>query len=296
MKQPRRDNNMDKDFGGTFRKLREGKNIKISAVCDSSISKSMISKFERNISSISISKFFYLLDKIHVRPAEYDLALNEFYPDGFQMLLSDATHYFFEKNTHMLQILSDKELTFYQEEKRQMSLLNHLMIEVMIAMLEERPLSKDKDFSPITSYLFNCENWGYYELVLYGNTMGRMKIENVLLFSKNLPSKTLLMSDSGQLYSIYINLMTNTLSLCINSKLKKDAEYFLKALDQLEIDDTMLFEKLLLKYYRGLYNIQFSQNPMEGRKAVSECLTILKTLNSSNLYLIFKNEVDSIQI
>lgn len=276
-----------KDFGGTFRKLREGKNLSISSISDDNISKSMISKFERNQSDISVSRFFHLLNKINVRPPEFEITLNEFYADGFQMLLSDVTAYSMEGNTRKLKALSDRELGIYYENKNTINKLNHLMIEVMISMVENKELPADKDFSYITNYLFNCEYWSYYELVLYGNTMGKMDIEKVLIFSKHIPSKTLLMKDAGNLYAICINLIMNTISIFIENGYQNESRYFLVVLDQLDIEETMIFEKVLHKYYEGLHRIKFEENSSSGKEMLNESLSIFKILDCQNLYDIF---------
>lgn len=283
---------IQKKYGEAFKSLRENKNITITSISDEFVSKSMISKFENNQSNISAYKLFHLLNKIQVKSSEYELALNDYYPDGFQMLLSDATSYFLEKNAHMLRILSENELNIFKENKNKMNYLNHLMLEVMVSMVEDCDLPSDKDFSQIGAYLFVCDNWGYYELVLYGNAMGRMPIDQVLIFSRNLPSKTLLMSDATSLFPIYINLITNTISLCIEHNLSVEAKYFLKALSNLDIDETMLFERMLYKYYEGLYMIKFEENSRSGHEAIKNVLFLLQSLQCTKLYDIFLQEYE----
>ncbi|EGF47781.1 transcriptional regulator xre family protein, partial [Lacticaseibacillus rhamnosus MTCC 5462] len=69
-----------KNFGATFRYLREARGISLSSLADDVVSKGMISKFENGTSDLSTTRFFHLLDAIYVTPYEFMIVMNHFEP------------------------------------------------------------------------------------------------------------------------------------------------------------------------------------------------------------------------
>ena len=62
---------MKSNFGQTLRKIRKSKNISITQLEDSCLSKSQISRFERGESEISCIRLINLLNKLNVTIDEF---------------------------------------------------------------------------------------------------------------------------------------------------------------------------------------------------------------------------------
>lgn len=280
---------MNNNFGSFFRKIRTDKNISISSLSDEYISKGMISKFERNESEISVSRFFHLLDKIRVRPIEFELAKNHYYPSGFESLLHHIQQYVLEKNYVKLKKIADSELEDWNQTSDVYSYLNYIMVIALINSHDQKDTAQEHiDF--LINYLFKCENWGYYELILYSNSMSILPIETILIFSKSIPQKTLLLKDSGRLFEISINTLVNTLILCIEHNRETEGLFFIKIIEGLDMRETMIFERMLFNIYKGVFLSKFNINKVEGTKLIKNSLLILQFAGCDNLYEILLDD------
>ncbi len=274
---------MKTNYGSFFRKLRLDKNISISSLADEFISKGMISKFERDESEISVSRFFHLLDKIHVRAAEFDLAKNMFNPTGFESLLRKIQMYVIEENYGKLEKLAMIEFTNWQKSKDSYSYLNFIMVTAIINGHKKKEISQE-DLDFLTNYLFKCENWGLYELTLYTNSISVLPINTILVFSKSLPQKILLLKDSASILDTAINAIINTLILCIEHDKVEEGLFFIKVLDDFPLSEVMLFERMLFHVYKGIFFAKFTDKKQYGEKLIQDSLLILKLANCNNLY------------
>lgn len=279
----KRRKNMDTNFGPFFRKIRMDKNISISSLADEHISKGMISKFERNDSEISVSRFFHLLEKVRVRPIEFELAKNYYHPSGFEALLHQVQKCVLEGNQTKLKKLADFEFDEWQQTNDMYSRLNYVMLTALLNIYSPVELDQNHlDF--LSNYLFKCENWGYYETVLYSNSMSILPIETTLVFSKSIPQKTLLLKDSGRLFEISINVLVNTLILCIEHNREAEGLFFIKIIDGLGMAETLIFERMLFNVYKGVFFTKFNVNKLEGEKLTQNALLILQLAGCESLY------------
>lgn len=271
------------NYGSFFRQLRVNKNLSISSLADEYISKGMISKFERNESDISVSRFFHLLEKIQVRPAEFDLAKNKYHSTGFEILLKDIQKHTISENYDQLKKLAEKEHALWQQHKQVPSYLNYVML---LAILSESQKEKieQKHLDFLINYLFKCENWGLYELILYANSMSVLPIDTILAFSKSLPQKILLFKDSTNLLNTAINAIINTLILCIEHGKTKEGLFFIDVLDDFPISEVMIFERMLFHVYKGIFFAKFTAEKEYGSQLIQDSLQILKLAGSNNLY------------
>lgn len=274
---------MDRDYGRFFRQLRTDKNISISSLADEYISKGMISKFERNESEISVSRFFHLLDKIRVRPTEFELAKNKYSPTGFESLLHQVQKESLAGNFKKLEKIGEEEFANWSNTKDIYSYLNYLMITALIKNSQGEKI-KAEELNFLMNYLFKCENWGLYELTLYTNSMSALPIETVLIFSKALPQKILMLRDSGKILEICINTIINTLVLCIEYEKVKEGIFFIKILENFNLSEVMLFERMLFNVYKGIFLMKFTDEKQDGKQLLDGSLSMLQFANCNNLY------------
>lgn len=274
---------MESNYGTFFRKLRTDKNISISSLADEYISKAMISKFERNKSEISVSRFFHLLNKIRVRPNEFELAKNMYNHSGFEALLREIQKYVLDENYVKLKKLADFELEKWNKTSNIYSYLNYIMLTAIVNNHNDvQTEAKHIDF--LINYLFKCENWGLYELILYSNSMSILPIETILAFSKSLPQKLLLLKDASNILEMAINTIINTLILCIEHDREEEGFFFIKVIEDFSLSETMIFERMLFNLYKGIFIVKFSDDKQLGHKLINDSLSILKLAGCDNLY------------
>lgn len=286
---------MKYNYGSVFRILRENKNISISSLADEYISKGMISKFERDTSDISVSRFFHLLEKIKISPDEFFFSKNQYKSEGFNELLSIIQKCVLTNNITKLKNTLKTETNKYKETANQYYKLNCIMLAAVIMNMENnKNVISDENLHILTNYLFKCENWGYYELTLYANSMSALPINSIIAFSKSLPQKILSMKSSNKILELGFNVILNTLDLCMRFNKKETAKYFLDSLENLNLPETMLFEHTLLKLYKGIYITKFKIDYPEDNNLIEEALTIFKLAGSIELHAIFSKNVQEL--
>ncbi|MBR7927699.1 hypothetical protein KBI51_05860 [Aerococcaceae bacterium zg-ZUI334] len=280
------------NLGLYFRIIRESKNISLSSLADDQISKGMLSKFERGDSDISITRFFHLLEKIKVSPNEFFFLKNQYKADGFEEILSTIQASALSGNTKKLVLLLDMESKAYSAHGDKYNQLNIIMIKaVLYGMGNSDYKLNSQELDYILDYLFRCENWGLYELILYGNSMGALPLESVISFSKSVPQKILLMTDSGKMLEIGFNVILNSLSLCIENNYRESAQYFVTSLESLELPEVMLFENTLLRLYKGAFLKKFNINIAVGNQLIEDSLSIFRLANCLDLHDLFSKNI-----
>ncbi|MBS4456973.1 Rgg family transcriptional regulator [Tuanshanicoccus lijuaniae] len=285
------------NLGFYFRTIRESKNISISSLADEYISKGMISKFEREESDISTTRFFHLLEKIKISPNEYFFLKNQYKSDDFEEILTTIQQCVLSGNTKKLVLLLDKENTAFTLHENKFHKLNCIMIKAVLKEISANQYQIDsEEIEFIIDYLFRCENWYHYEMILYANSMGALPIESIIAFSKNIPQKIMLMKNSGKMLEIGFNVILNTLGLCIKNNYKDAAHYFLSSLDNLTMPEVMLFEHTLLRLYKGAFLKKFAIDITEGDKLITDSLLVFQLTQCTELYDIFFNTVNEILV
>lgn len=286
---------MNEQYGSLFRVLRENKNLSLSSLADDYISKGMISKFERNECDISVSRFFHLLEKIKVKPSEFFLTKHQYKTEGFGKLLTIIQQSVLSGNIKKLQRTLQHEINHYHHAPDIYGRLNCIMLTAIIHALDAtNPAVSEDDLAIIHDYLFKCENWGHYELILYANSMAAFPIESVIAFSKSLPQKILLMREVDKILEIGFNTLLNTLDLCLRFQQKEAAQYFLVSLEHLNLPETMLFERTLLKLYTGAYHSKFNGIDYRENPSIQEALMILKLADCFELHAIFLRNIEEL--
>lgn len=78
---------MDKSYGYRLKKMRETKNLTLEQVSGSVMSVSQLSKFERGLCDITISKLSLVLKNMYVSLEEYVYGVNEYKMNEFDLYL-----------------------------------------------------------------------------------------------------------------------------------------------------------------------------------------------------------------
>lgn len=175
-------------IGETFRYFRKSKNFTLGEVAQNIVTVPFLSRFERNQTDISVSRFFELLACI-------DITIEEF----FSIYNNSSNHEFFEKlnlyfqseNIQGLQQMRDNLLTEYHNNQITKKHLQAIMISALLQRVTGEKV-KESDARFLQDYLLKLNNWTFFELVLYANTMFLFNIEIVLLLTKRLFKKSLM--------------------------------------------------------------------------------------------------------
>ncbi|MGY3743400.1 Rgg family transcriptional regulator [Leuconostoc inhae] len=244
----------------TFHHLRTSKKLTLTALADQNASASFIGKFEKHETNMSVSRFFKLLEKMHVSQAEFEFLLQE----------NQDTYL-----TRRIHLINDQPLTLQSlahfhdtvEKDRNNDLDNQASQFLMIladglALLLTHDVKQwpDSQLSaqakPIQNYLLSVDIWGIYELQLFTLFSFMLPVDVLYLLTKVAIKRV--RSYENSLLNIQAHLM-NVIWTSFSTLVYEDlsaAHQLLDMADTYLIDHIDVTEKITLMFNKGWYAIE----------------------------------------
>ncbi|GAB2025269.1 Rgg/GadR/MutR family transcriptional regulator [Lactovum odontotermitis] len=158
-------------MGVTFRKVRESRDISLRAASKGVLSKSQLSRFEKNESQIKASALFQLLENIGASPEEFFYIMRQFESDNFSRLFHIMGIYEQESNWSELKKIYSKCIKKYQETLNLNFRIQAISIKaILYGHKQIENLSKNETEFTI-KLLYDNLNWGLRELRLFNCTL-----------------------------------------------------------------------------------------------------------------------------
>lgn len=269
-------------YGEVFRKMRIEKKMTIVTVAKEILSISQLSKFERGESDLSISKFGQILERINVTVEEFEFLSSNYKNSSLKQLVIDIKQAYTERDSKKLLALADKELKKWELSGNKNSQYNYIMISIMNDELKELKKTQTCEVELLIDYLFSIEDWTYYEIVLFGNSISAMPIQTIIVLSEELFYKTKTFHTNDKHLKLVLRILLNASLICLLSDETAKSLHFQTYISELIHSETYLYEKNLLMFSHGLYLLKTNQIS-EGTKKVETALEICRVLNSHKL-------------
>ncbi|MDT6095646.1 Rgg/GadR/MutR family transcriptional regulator [Streptococcus pneumoniae] len=278
--------------GKIFKKFRESRGLSLKDVAKSGLSSSHLSRFEHDEADLTISKFLLALDAIHMPIEEFVYAVRDFRRDDFNELL-EKIRYLVSK----CDIDGMKKLLISQIEKKDkkepFDSFNTILLKIRLQDLLEEILVTDQEIGIISDYLFSVEYWGYYELLLFMNTIDVLNHKTMMVLAKEMCHRSEFYREIPNNRRLLATMLLNAYITCIERNELMDALYFEKQLKYCNFSETEMYEKLVLHYTKNLYDLKKNNN----RYAVLEmrkCIATMKLVDSNQTALKFENHLQKV--
>ncbi|WAA13192.1 hypothetical protein [Fervidibacillus halotolerans] len=193
----------------------------------------------------------------------------------------------------MLKQLVEDEWKKYKNTADLYAKLTAIVLETHYKNLTEKNVKYDDHLTFLTDYFFRCELWTQFDLVLFGNAMGYIPVETSIVISKELVKKSEIFYKNRQSFETIINIIENMVFVCLKHERLKDAGEFIKILENFHLDESDLLERVIVKFFKGLYLIE-KEERKRGEKMAKEALLAMKLAGSYNLerfYREYYNEI-----
>lgn len=279
-------------YGKIFKKFRESRGLSLKDVAKSGLSSSHLSRFEHDEADLTISKFLLALDAIHMPIEEFVYAVRDFRRDDFNELL-EKIRYLVSK----CDIDGMKKLLISQIEKKDkkepFDSFNTILLKIRLQDLLEEILVTDQEIGIISDYLFSVEYWGYYELLLFMNTIDVLNHKTMMVLAKEMCHRSEFYRKIPNNRRLLATMLLNAYITCIERNELMDALYFEKQLKYCNFSETEMYEKLVLHYTKNLYDLKKNNN----RYAVLEmrkCIATMKLVDSNQTALKFENHLQKV--
>lgn len=241
-----------KKFGEIFKKFRESRGFRLKDVEKAGISTSQLSRFEKGETDLTISKFMAVLDEINMPIDEFMYAVHDFHRDELNELLSKVRHFVSNHDVDGLKKLlySQMESDSKQEKFHK---LNIILLKIRLQDLSGEAYYSGDDLSYLTDYLFSVEYWGYYELLIFSNTLDVLKHDVFMVLAREMSRRSDFYKEIPNNRRLISSMLLNGYITCIERGKFLDALYFEKRLNQCFFTETEIYERLVFQYAQHLY-------------------------------------------
>lgn len=280
------------NYGKLFKKFRESRGLVLKDIAKLGVSVSHISRFERENTDLTISKFMLALNAINMPIDEFMYAANDFQRDEFNEILEKISLFVSERNVSGMEKLLitqvekiEKRETFYT--------LNTILIKIRLQDLSNKSYYDESDIQYLSDYLFSVEYWGCYELLLFANTVDVLNHQTMMLLSREMCKRSEFYKDLPNYRRLHSTMLLNCYIISIERDEYIDALYFEKQLNHNCFTETEIYEKLVFHYSKNLYELKKNRS----NKAILEmkkCIAAMKMANSENLAIKFENHLSGV--
>ncbi|WP_330949642.1 Rgg/GadR/MutR family transcriptional regulator [Virgibacillus sp. MG-45] len=276
-------------YGEVFHELRITRGLSIVELADDMVSKSAISRFERMESDIAFEKFIHILEKLKVSMDEFVYLSSKKQKEKSSLELLSTS--IINNDPDMLRKLIDNEWDSFKVNRDIYSRLIATVLECHYKNMKGEEVQFNSNLQSLTDYFFRCQLWTQFDVVLFSDSMAYLPIDTAIVMSKEIVNKTKEFHNNRQSLETIINTLENITMVCLENGRIKDAKDFLTIIDQLDMDETFIFERLIFKFIKGLYKIK-SGNEIEGKKIAEESLYAMHLAESFNFERIFREYLD----
>ncbi|CYT87020.1 helix-turn-helix domain-containing protein [Streptococcus suis] len=270
-------------FGQTFKFIREGKGKSLAEVARGHLSTSQLSRFENGESDITISKLFGVLAELNVDFDEYCYASQDFQRDELTIILEQLRQSIYGRDIMKIRkMLSDQLVKAQGDYRREFYRLNAVLIKIKLSDLDQVTKVSLDELTYLTDYLFRVENWGYYELTLFANTMDELNHSCTMLFCRELIKRTQYFSEIRQNRNVLSQILLNAYLVCIDRNKLSDAVYLEKIIKNNFFEETAVFDRILFRYGKGFYDYKKNKD-QNGILEMRKCIGLLRAVDSQNI-------------
>lgn len=268
-------------FGEIFKKFRESRGIRLKDVAKAGISTSQLSRFEKGQTDLTISKFMLILDEINMPIDEFMYAVHDFHRDELNELLAKIQFFVSTHDINGLKKLLNSQLK--SEPKREkFHHINIILLKIRLQDLSGENYYTEDDLKDLTDYLFSVEYWGYYELLIFANTLDVLKHETLMVLAKEMSRRSDFYKEIPNNRRMISIMLLNVYITCIERGELIDALYFEKQLNQCFFIETEIYERLVFQYAQNYYQYK-KEGSNQSIIEMKKCIDAMKLAGSENI-------------
>lgn len=269
----------EKVYGIVYKNLRTAKGFSQKEAAGQEISATHLSNFENGRTTITLVHFFNLLQNINVSMFEFQNSLN-LYMEKKDLLLfnMDLSKAIIEKNTSKLHKIIQKlesQIDSLKDESISKKLyLDYIRAKCSLSYLDTNSFINNEEISVLENYLFKIKEWGQYDIALLGQCAKFIDPIHLMRLTENMLSPIQESTEIPYVKQAIIQTVLNIVEVFINSRIYNPAKILIKYLEDCEIHDYYMFEKITLIYMKASLNYQIGD--MQSIEIIKKCQNILE--------------------
>lgn len=266
-------------IGKTIRNIRLSKNLKSKNIYDGILSRPAISRFERGLSDTTTEKFFKILNNLNISLEEFHFIYNNYQIEEEYLFWEEYAQAFYTNDIKKMQKLKHIKNQKYKKTKKINQLHYSALCELTSNYISGTQSDK-KSLDILKTYLLECEEWTYYELVLFTNSLDFFSEELIIILyertKKKLEEYTLLKKYNNEVFS----LLSNILVIFITNNNSQNCAFFYNELSN-SISETKnkMYDKVMLAFFKEL--IEMMNSKTYDEKKIEGVISLFTNLDMS---------------
>ena len=148
------------DLGKVFREFRMSKNYSLKEAAGEACSTSQLSRFELGESDLAVSRFFEILDNIHVTIENFMDKARNFQHHEHVALMAQIIPLYYSNDITGFQRLQGEQLEKAKSSTNPLYFeLNWILLQGLICQRYASYTIKQSDLEKVADYLFQTEEW-----------------------------------------------------------------------------------------------------------------------------------------
>lgn len=278
-----------KEFGELYRQFRESRGIRLKDVAKAGISTSQLSRFEKGQTDLTISKFMLILDEINVPIDEFMYAVHDFHRDDLNELLTKVRLFVSTHDIDEMKKLLASQMGL-KDKREKFHHINTILLKIRLQDLSGEDYYTEDDLKDLTDYLFSVEHWGYYELLIFINTLDVLNHEVFMVLAREMSKRSDFYKEIPNNRRMISTMLLNGYITCIERQKMVDACYFEEQLNQCFFIETEMYERLVFVYAQNFYRYR-KTGDTSAIDEMRKCIETMKLAGSEHIATIYERNL-----
>lgn len=269
------------NIGKVFKLIRESKNMSLKEVAGDYVTSAQLSRFENGKSNLSVDTFFYCLKRMNTSGGEFT-TLYDVYYQSEDISLSKELHKAIE--LHNINFFNHQIDVYTKQYQATNSASDRLMIAILHTFkqrCDDSYIIPESDKTFIADYLLSIDDWGIYELWIFGNCARVLSSKSLEILGMEVINRTQFYKNIAENRKRVQKVLLNVVGHLLDRQEERASIKFLRVLDDMDILETDLLERLLLKFNKAY--LGYIQGRKESIQVMEQCKIIADFLNCSDL-------------
>lgn len=283
-------------IGIVFKHLRKAKGFSQEEAAGKEISVPQLSNFENGKTILVTHHFLTVLGNINVDMFEFQNAYNQ-YLDSKDILLfsTKVSEAVMTQNLVQLKDLSKKvesALSLTPDNKKLK--LDNIRIKSVLYFVNPSYTITKNELEFLEIYLYGLKEWGLFDIRLFGQCAQFIDIFKLADLTSRMTAPMQTNCNLHHIKLAVIQCVLNIINVFVDDKMFEPAKRLIKYLEESEIHEYFMFEKLTLIYNRANYS--FRKGDEQAAEIMNKCFEILKFCNCSKTATQVSNELHELGI
>ncbi|MGY3734010.1 transcriptional regulator [Lactococcus hircilactis] len=253
--------------------IRKTKHLKLKEMTGGSFSESQLAKFEKGETEITVGKLFTVLENSNVYFDEFQNLYNDYEQSNEYSYRHKLAIAYAQKNVEEIKEIQD----FWKEKCQQKPdnkfyQINQIVVKINLAMVQNsKPYKKDITF--LMNYLDSVDEWGRYELWIFGNCLRHFDDNALEYYGIQILGKANYYHSIHLNQQIVIRIFLNLIDTWLRRENLIQAFKYINHLNEIGISINFFYEKILFEYHKAHYKVlQKQKGAIEEMKKHAQIL------------------------